>query len=63
MTIITGDAISHLQLAVWRGCLRLEKAGLKRRGRAAKKIVQDHFNMPKATYDQLIARVEQEMNK
>lgn len=63
MTAITGNAIAHFQLAVWKSALRLEKIGMKRRGQSVRKIAQAYFNMPKATCDQLIDRIEQEMNK
>ena len=63
MTTITGNAISHFQLAVWRSALRLEKVGMKRRGQSVRKIVQARFNMPKATYDQLIDRINKELGQ
>ena len=63
MSAITGNAIAHFQLAVWKSALRLEKVGMKRRGQSVRKIVQEHFNMPKATCDQLINRIDEELNK
>lgn len=63
MTAITGNAIPLFQLAVWKSALRLEKLGMKRRGQSVRKIAQAHFNMPKATCDQLIAQIEQELTK
>ena len=63
MTTITGDAIHHFQLAAWKSALRLEKAGMKRRGQSVRKIAQAHFNMPKATCDQLIDRINKELGQ
>lgn len=63
MTAITGSAIAHFQLAVWRSALRLEKIGMKRRGQSVRKIAQAHFNMPKATCDQLIDRINKELEQ
>lgn len=63
MTTITGNAIAHFQLAIWRGALRLEKVGMKRRGQSVRKIAQAHFNMPKATCDQLIDRINKELGQ
>lgn len=63
MSTLTGNAINMFQLAVWRGALRLEKVGMKRRGKSVRKIAQDHFNMPKATCDQLIDRINKELSK
>ena len=63
MNTVTGNAINVFQLAVWRGALRLEKVGMKRRGKSVRKIAQAHFNMPKATCDQLIDRINEELSK
>lgn len=63
MTTINVNDISSFQLLVWKSGLKLEKLGMTRRGPSVKKITQAHFNMPKATCDQLIDRINQELSK
>jgi hypothetical protein len=62
-TIITEDSIAIYQLMVWKSAIKLEKLGMKRRGRSALSIAKEHFGMPKrTTYDEVIARIQKEID-
>ena len=63
MFIATSEDIHMAQLITWRGALRLEKLGMKRHGVSVRRIAQSYFGMPKATCDQLIDRVNEELSK
>lgn len=43
MSTITGDQIKHFQFLARKGALKLEIAGLKRRGRTAYSIVKEVY--------------------
>lgn len=63
MTTITGNQIPRFQLAVWRGAIKLEKVGMKRRGPSCKSIACQHFGMKKSsTHDEVLERIQQELD-
>jgi hypothetical protein len=52
-----------IQLIVWKSAIKLEKLGMKRRGRLVLSIAKEHFGMPKrATHDEVIARIQKEID-
>lgn len=64
MTLITGYQISRFQLIVWKGGIKLEKAGMKRRGSSCKKLAILHFGMKKnSSHDEVIQRILQELEQ
>jgi hypothetical protein len=48
---------------VWRSAIKLEKVGMKRRGRSVLSIAKEHFGMPKrTTHAEVIARIQKEID-
>ena len=55
----TPAEINFWHLASLRGALRLEKAGMKRRGRSSLSIAKQEFGLkPRASYDDAIVAVQ-----
>lgn len=60
----TPEEINFWHLAALRGALRLEKVGLKRRGRSALSIAKKEFGLkPRASFDEAIAAVQAEIDR
>lgn len=58
-TIITGGNIAIYQLMVWKGAIKLEKAGMRRHGPSVMSLAKKHFNLPmRTTHDEVIARIQ-----
>jgi len=60
----TPEQIGRFVLASLRGRLKLEKVGMKCRGRSARSIVADIFKVSRRTsYDQLLDLVQKALDK
>ena len=60
--IDTPEKIARFQLVVWRGAVKLEKLGMKRRGKSCVSIVRQHFGMKKtASFDEVLERLNREL--
>lgn len=56
--VLTGTQIARFQLVALRGAVKLEKLGMKRRGKSATMIARQMFNLPVGTSrDVLIERL------
>lgn len=59
---ITNPNPTLIQLTVWKGAIKLEKLGMKRRGPSVMALARRHFNMsPRSTHDQVLARICEEL--
>jgi hypothetical protein len=60
----TPAEINFWHLAALRGALRLEKVGMKRRGRSALSVAKQEFGLkPRASHDDAIAAVQAEIDR
>lgn len=56
-TIYTGSSIDYFRLCALRGALRLEMAGMKRRGRSAYSIIKTEFGF-RGTRARVLSQLE-----
>jgi hypothetical protein len=59
VTLDNPTAIQKYALMVLAASIGLEARGMKRRGRSATSIARERLGMPKATRDQLIAKLKE----
>lgn len=64
IVIDTPEGIHYARLAVEKGRVKMEKAGLKFKGGSARKRMALYFGMkPGTTHDVVVARIQEEMDK